>query len=97
MTPAIYFIQANAPEGPVKIGYTRRRVSQRLAEGQTFSPEKLTVLVEAPGTLADEAKLHQTFVKHHLRGEWFVFAPEIQELVWHLIDGGTLDQWLEGA
>lgn len=93
--PTIYFIQANSPDGPVKIGYTGRRVSQRLAEGRTFSPEELTVLAEAPGTFADEAKLHRLFSKHRLRGEWFTYGPEIRELVWFLIDGGNLSLWLE--
>lgn len=93
--PTVYFIQANAPSGPVKIGYTGRRVSQRLSEGQTFAPEELTVLVEAPGTTADEAKLHRVFAQYHLRGEWFTYGPEVQELVWHLLDGGSLSVWLE--
>jgi len=70
-------------------------VSRRLAEGQTFSPEELTVLVEAPGTYADEHKLHRLFQKHRLRGEWFTYALEIQELVWFLVDGGSLSLWLE--
>ena len=93
--PTVYFIQANGPSGPVKIGYTGRRVSQRLAEGQTFAPEELTVLVEAPGTPADEAKLHRLFSQHRIRGEWFTYGPEIQELVWFLIEGGSLTLWLE--
>lgn len=93
--PTVYFIQANGPSGPVKIGYTGRRVSQRLAEGQTFAPEELTVLVEAPGTTADEAKLHRVFSRHHIRGEWFNYGPELQELIWFLIDGGSLSVWLE--
>lgn len=93
--PTVYFIQANPPEGPVKIGYTGRRASQRLAEGQTFAPEELTVLVEAIGTYEDEAKLHRLFERHRIRGEWFNYAPEIQDLVWHLLDGGSLARWLE--
>lgn len=95
--PTVYFIQADAPSGPVKIGYTGRRVSQRLSEGQTFAPGELTVLVEASGTYSDEAKLHRLFAQHNLRGEWFAYAPEIQELVWFLIEGGNLSTWLEST
>ena len=94
--PTVYFIQANGPSGPVKIGYTGRRVSQRLAEGQTFAPEELTVLVEAPGTPADEAKLHRLFAPLRLRGEWFRYEGELRELVMMLmLDDVTLQSWLE--
>lgn len=94
--PTVYFIQANAPSGPVKIGYTGRRVSQRLAEGQTFAPEELTVLVEAPGTTADEAKLHRLFAHQRVRGEWFRYEGELQELVMMLaLEEGTLQAWLD--
>lgn len=94
--PTIYFIQANRPDGPVKIGYTGRRAEDRLAEGQTFSAEKLEVLIESYGTYEHEAKLHRIFAPYHIRGEWYHPGPLLRELVYHLmLDGGDLQEWLK--
>lgn len=94
--PTIYFVQVDRPQGPVKIGYTGRRVSVRMAEGQTFSPKDLEVLVEAYGTYEEEAKLHRIFKPYHIRGEWYEPGPLLMELVYHLmLDGGDLRVWLE--
>jgi len=94
--PTIYFVQVDRPNGPVKIGYTGRRVQERMAEGQTFSPLELEVLVEAYGTYEDEAHLHRIFKPYHIRGEWYSPGPLLQELVYHLLlDGGDLQLWLE--
>ena len=94
--PSVYFVQIDRPDGPVKIGYTGRRVADRMAEGQTFSPAELEVLVESHGTFEDEAKLHRIFKPYHIRGEWYVPGPLLQELVYQLLlDGGDLQVWLE--
>lgn len=93
--PTIYFVQAD-PSGPVKIGYTGRRVRERMAEGQTFAHQELTLLVETYGTLADEAKLHRLFAPLRVRGEWFRYEDTLRELVMMLaFDEGTLQSWLE--
>ena len=68
-----------------------------MSEGQTFSPQEISVLAEAPGTLADEAKLHRVFSEHRVRGEWFNQNPLLRDLVLHLINGGSLRHWLEGC
>ena len=78
----------------MKIGYTARRVSVRLAEGQTFAPEALLVLAESPGTLSDESRLHRIFREDHSRGEWYRYTPRLKELVGYLADGGSLESWL---
>lgn len=94
--PTVYFIQSDPPDGPVKIGYTGRRVRQRLAEGQTFAHQELTLLAETYGTMADEAKLHRLFASLRLRGEWFRYEGELRELVMMLmLDDVTLQSWLE--
>ena len=77
--PTVYFVQAELPDGPVKIGYTGRRVRERMAEGQTFAPQELTLLAETYGTREDEASLHRIFAPLHLRGEWFRYEGELRE------------------
>lgn len=95
--PTIYFVQVDRPDGPVKIGYTGRRVQERMAEGQTFSPQELEVLVEAYGTYENEAHLHRIFEPYLIRGEWFSPSPLLWDLIHHLADdGGDLQTWLEG-
>ena len=93
-TPTVYFVQAEPPDGPVKIGYTRRRVDVRVSEGQTFSSNQIHVLVEVPGTRRDESRLHRRFAHLHLRGEWFTYGEDLRDLAHYLADGGTLSSWL---
>lgn len=76
--PTIYFVQVDRPDGPVKIGYTGRRVGARMAEGQTFSPLELEVLVEAYGTYEDEAHLHRIFKPYHIRGGVVHARPDVE-------------------
>lgn len=95
-SPTIYFAQVHRPDGPVKIGYTGRRVAERMAEGQTFCPVEIEVLAETYGTFEDEAKLHRIFQPFHLRGEWYTMSPPLRELIDHLLfDGGNLQVWLD--
>ena len=94
--PTIYFVQVDRPDGPVKIGYTGRRVQERMAEGQTFSPQELEVLVEAYGTYENEVHLHRIFELYLIRGEWYAPGPLLRELMDHLLfEGGDLQMWLE--
>ena len=91
-------MQVEPSDGLVKIGYTGRRVRERMAEGQTFVPQELTVLAESFGTRADENRLHRLFREFHVRGEWYRMAPPVQDLVDFLrFDGGDLQLWLEGV
>jgi superfamily I DNA/RNA helicase len=94
--PTIYFVQESPPDGPVKIGFTRRRVRERLAEGQTFAAGQLTLLVETFGSIEDETRLHRLFAPYRIRGEWFEYAPAIRELVSYLaFEDGVLQTWLD--
>lgn len=65
----IYFIQ-RGEGGPIKIGITASLTS-RLRSLQTSSPTRLTVLATMPGTVEDEAGLHERFAAVRLSGEWF--------------------------
>ena len=96
MTGSIYFFQSEkTPDGPVKIGYTSRRLRRRQTELQVSNHETLILLVDVTGTLEDETSLHRIFKEYQIRGEWFQYAPTIQDLVFHLVEGGGLQSWLE--
>lgn len=93
-SPTVYFIQDNPPDGPVKIGYTRRAIHARVAEGQTFHANPLTVLTETYGTRKDESALHRRFAHLKIRGELFHYSAEIRDLIHYLVEGGSLQCWL---
>lgn len=97
LAPTIYFVQSDSPDGPVKIGYTGRRVKKRLSEGQTFVSQELVLLAETYGTREDEARLHLLLRPYRIRGEWYRYEDIIKELVAFLtFDDGSLQLWLEG-
>lgn len=93
-SPTVYFIQTDPPDGPVKIGHTRRRIQARVSEGQTFNANRILVLAETYGTRDDETLLHDRFQHLRINGEWFQYSPEVQDLVMHLIQGYSLQSWL---
>ena len=97
-TPTIYFAQFDQPHGAIKIGYTRRPVRARMAEGQTFGERELIVLAETYVSRTDEAKLHRAFAHLNVRGEWFRAAPELNDLILYLaLEEGSLQAWLTGV
>jgi hypothetical protein len=71
----VYFMQV-APDGPIKIGWTKV-LSQRLSQVQTTSPHEIRLLATTPGDDSLEGRLHKRFAHLHLRGEWFSPAPEL--------------------
>jgi len=75
----IYFIQAG-DDGPVKIGWSRN-AERRLRDLDRQMPWKLHLrrTIEAPRDY--ETRLHTHFREHHIRGEWFRPAPEIQAVM----------------
>lgn len=93
-SPTVYFLQSADPDAPVKIGYTERPSRERLSEAQTFSAEKLYILIETLGSRDDETALHRRFATLNIRGEWFRYEGELRELVLYLLDGGSLQSWL---
>lgn len=94
MASTVYFIEDRG-SGHVKIGYTSRAVRKRKSEGQTFNPGVLTTLVETYGTPEDESTLHNNvFPSSRVQGEWFRKTPLLDELIWYLLDGGSLQEWL---
>lgn len=80
----VYFIQSGE-DGPIKIGWSED-VIRRLAELQTANAHPLRVLGTVPGTLQDEATMHQRFAHLRMEAEWFQNDPEIVDFVSGLKD-----------
>lgn len=67
----IYIVQLG---DRVKIGFTlnmKRRMGQVPHE---------RVLATFPGTLADEAAMHEAFAESRVTGEWFAVSPELLKM-----------------
>ncbi len=82
-TPKVYFVQATLT-GPIKIGFTTKRMAGRLRELQGANHEELEILAVVPGTKENELALHRRFAHLRIRGEWFHPAKELLEFVWAL-------------
>jgi hypothetical protein len=74
-TAYVYFVQA-ATTGLIKIGCTGN-VKKRLLELQAMNSEVLTLLGCRPGSLEEEAFLHERFADLRRHGEWFKPATEL--------------------
>jgi hypothetical protein len=66
----IYAIRSRSANA-VKIGFTEGNPYARLKQLQTGAAGKLELAAYFPGTMADEADLHQMFHKYRKAGEWF--------------------------
>lgn len=72
--PAVYFMRAG---DSIKIGVAKNPQARLLAV-QTSQPHRVELLATAPGGIKQERAYHAMFAKHHIRGEWFKSAPEIE-------------------
>jgi DNA-binding transcriptional regulator YiaG len=66
--------------GRVKIGHAVN-VRRRLSELRTYCPVPLELEATLDGGEAEEHELHERFANHRRQGEWFLLAPEIEELI----------------
>lgn len=76
----IYFV-LNYDSEAIKIGIAKN-VKRRLASLQTSSPSELKLLGTIKTKSVNDARkleqsLHETFSKHHIRGEWFKADVEL--------------------
>jgi len=76
----IYFIEIIGEE-PIKIGYTLKRVSQRLSQLQVASPKPMRVLAVLDGGKNTEAVLHEMFQDDLIRGEWYHRSNELLDFL----------------
>lgn len=67
----VYAISTEAPDGPVKLGFTTGTGAERLSALQTGSPVLLVLLREVPAEPSAERALHRELRAHRLHGEWF--------------------------
>lgn len=77
----VYFLTAKAPDFPIKIGITERRLT-RFPAIQGALPYELEVLalVRTDDPLL-ERRLHKRFADQRLRGEWFDRSPELMMVI----------------
>src|SRR5437879_3776978 len=83
----IYFIGADEPRAPIKIGWTGKDPDSRLRGLQTAHPFPLKLLAAVRGTAEEEHCLHAHFRRGRLRqnGEWFRRSNELLGLICHLL------------
>jgi hypothetical protein len=84
----IYFIQAAS--GPVKIGYTAKKVNIRLHELRVGNHEELTLLGAVLGTKQEEDAIHLRWEHLLIRGEWFRGTPELLQAIAVLLAAATM-------
>lgn len=82
---------------PVKIGFTRYSVTERMMRLQTGCPYEFKLLAFFPCGREIEKLLHEVLEDYHVRGEWFEIpegdpAGEVQAICMSLIgESGVLD------
>ncbi len=73
----VYFIKGGEA---VKIGRSTKPY-ERVTGLATSNHQKLELLATTPGGAAEEKALHKRFAKHHIKGEWFRYCPEIAKFI----------------
>ena len=67
----IYFVSAEFPDFPIKIGFTESLSGSRLEAIQTGCPYRIVMLAAVEGTYQFEKHMHREFAADRLCGEWF--------------------------
>jgi hypothetical protein len=89
----IYFIQSGK-DGPIKIGYAKKSIKNRLEGLQKSASAPLRILGVIPGTMKDEREHHFAFHGFRLYGEWFepdpILTDYIKSATWPMLDWGSV-------
>lgn len=72
----IYFLRFGK-SGPVRIGFTKTTLRQRLRELQAGSPIPLRLLGTMNGTMGEEIELHRRFEPLRVLHSWYHSDPEL--------------------
>ncbi len=80
----VYFLQTQAPLGPIKIGKAGN-IRQRAKGLQTSHPWPLTLLAVIPGDGSSEPRWHERFAHLRLSGEWFRPGPDLLGAIDHIL------------
>lgn len=83
----VYFITADFPGFPIKIGISEIH-NMRFSALQTAIPYEIKVLAVLPTENAIlERQIHRKFEHIRMRGEWFQSTPELLDYITYLVDG----------
>ena len=81
----VYLIgQSAAPADgePVKIGYTKQTLRQRMESLQTGSVARLFLLAFQPGGRELEREIHDRLFYAQIREDWFEMCDDVREEFW---------------
>lgn len=84
----IYFI-LDETNNAVKIGYTGRDIQTRKIDIERYNPGSIKILGAIKiGQKARtyENKIHETFKKYHIRGEWYRYEEEVRKSIEKLLE-----------
>lgn len=81
MTGFIYFLQAQTPDEPVKIGFTKNNPYRRAQNLQTGCPWPIKFLGCISGTVEQEKQIHVLLASWRTRGEWFEASPIVMAAI----------------
>lgn len=76
----VYFARFGR-NGPIKIGWTKAGVTNRIRALDCGSPEPIVLLRESPGGRKVEQELHRRFAHLYIRGEWFQAADDLLDFI----------------
>lgn len=76
MTDYVYFIRADVPDSPIKIGQSWVP-SDRLLQLLAWAPYPLEIILTIPGDIALERAIHNHFADCHSHCEWFRPEPRL--------------------
>ena len=76
----IYFVQVGTT-GPIKIGYSKRPIKERIAGLQAGHHDELVFLGAFTGSYTDEQNLHYFYSELRIRGEWFQPHRDLVRLI----------------
>lgn len=88
----IYFVTAEAPSFPIKIGFTEKANGLRIKALQTGCPYRVIHLATVPGQYRDEKELHRRFAGQRLQGEWFTRSEDLMTLIASYQTGGRMTE-----
>jgi hypothetical protein len=81
---AVYFVQCNGEQGPIKIGVTTD-MPKRLRDLQAANPYPLQLLGMVIGGRVMESALHKRFASTRTNGEWFGYSAELRGFISELM------------
>jgi hypothetical protein len=85
----VYFIKPVGMPGPIKIGCSLSPDNRRETL-ETWCPVPLEVVAEIDGGFALERRFHTVFADSYIKHEWFVWTPELADLI-EQIKAGAFD------